>query len=55
MIEYFQVMTFQQNAMPMPLENSKHSTRQEALNRMEELKQIYNCPMYVSHIYHKNN
>jgi hypothetical protein len=49
--EYFKVMTFQENAMPMSVDNRRWDTREQAEKHMEKMKQIINAPMYVSHIY----
>jgi hypothetical protein len=43
-------MTFAANGHPMPLEIRKYSTREEAENRMKELKLIYSVPMSIREI-----
>jgi hypothetical protein len=43
-------MTFQINGNPMPFDNRKYSTREEAETRLNELKLIYDLPMSVREI-----
>lgn len=51
MKEYFKVMTFLPNAMPTPFENKEWNTEEQAKQHMNELKKIYDIPLYVSQVF----
>lgn len=46
----YQIMTFAGNGNPMPVEIRKHSTKEEAVRRMNELKKVYEVPMMVRQV-----
>ena len=42
------IMTFTPNGNPFPIERVIYSTKEDAERRLNELKIIYNSPMYIS-------
>jgi uncharacterized protein YjlB len=46
----FQILGFSPSGTVYPIEYAEHTTREAAVKRLEELKKIYDCIMFISKI-----
>jgi hypothetical protein len=46
----FKIMTFAANGNPIPIEIRTHQTKEEAEQRMVELKKVYSVPMSIREV-----